>query len=74
VGYCKSATRRDSDGVGSDIRGGAAVNLFRLTVAVILLMLAGLMLYAWERGKVKRFARAWAEEAIEPRIYLIKWD
>jgi len=50
------------------------MSLFRLTVAVILLMLAGLMLYAWERGKVKRFARAWAEEAIEPRIYLIKWD
>jgi Na+/H+ antiporter NhaC len=50
------------------------MSLFRLTVAVILLMLAGLMLYAWERGKVKRFARAWAEEAIEPRTYLIKWD
>ena len=50
------------------------MSMFRLTVAVILLMLAGLMLYAREHGKHKRFARAWAEQAIEPRIYLIKWD
>lgn len=48
------------------------MNLFRLTVAVILLMLAGLAGYAWERGKHKRFARAWAEELINPTFYLIK--
>lgn len=50
------------------------MNLFRLTVAVILVMLAGLAGYAWERGKHKRFARQWAEQAIEPRVYLIQWD
>lgn len=52
--------------------GGAAVNLFRITVAVILVMLAGLAGYAWERGKHKRFARAWAEELINPTFHLIK--
>jgi|DEB19_MinimDraft_3_1074340.scaffolds.fasta_scaffold198967_2 hypothetical protein len=47
---------------------------FRLTLSIIAAMLVGLLLYAREHGKVKRFARAWAEQAIEPRIYLIKWD
>ena len=48
------------------------MNLFRLTVAVILVMLAGLAGYAWERGKHKRFAREWAEELINPTFHLIK--
>ena len=48
------------------------MNLFRLTVAVIAVMLAGLAGYAWERGKHKRFAQAWAEELINPTFYLIK--
>jgi hypothetical protein len=48
------------------------MNLFRLTVAVILVMLAGLAGYAWERGKHKRFARAWADEIINPTYTLVK--
>lgn len=48
------------------------MNLFRITVAVILVMLAGMAGYAWERGKHKRFARQWAEELINPTFYLIK--
>jgi hypothetical protein len=48
------------------------MSLFRLTVAVILLMLAGLAGYAWQRGKHKRFARAWADEIINPTYTLVK--
>jgi len=48
------------------------MNLFRLTVAVILVMLAGLAGYAWERDEYKRFARQWAEELINPTFHLIK--
>ena len=47
---------------------------YRLTLSILAAMLVGLLLYAREHGKVKRFARAWAEQAIEPRTYLIKWD
>jgi hypothetical protein len=48
------------------------MNLFRLTVAVILVMPAGLAGYAWERGKHKRFAQKWVNEIINPTYTLVK--
>jgi hypothetical protein len=48
------------------------MSLFRLTVAVILVMLAGLAGYAWERDEYKRFARKWADEIINPTYTLVK--
>lgn len=50
------------------------MSAYRITLSILAVMLVGLLLYAREHGKVKRFARAWAEQAIEPRVYLIKWD
>jgi len=50
------------------------MSAYRLTLSILAAMLVGLLLYAREHGKHKRFARAWAEQAIEPRTYLIKWD
>jgi hypothetical protein len=47
---------------------------YRLTLSILAAMLVGLLLYAREHGKVKRFARHWAEQAIEPRVYLMQWD
>lgn len=48
------------------------MSLYRLTIAIILVSLACLAGYAWERGEYKRFARAWAEEIIEPTYHLIR--
>lgn len=50
------------------------MSAFRLTLSILAAMLVGLLLYAREHGKHKRFAQQWAEQAIEPRVYLIKWD
>jgi hypothetical protein len=48
------------------------MNAYRITIAIILVSLACLAGYAWERGKHKRFARAWAEEILNPTYTLIK--
>ncbi len=48
------------------------MSLYRLTLAVILVALACLIGYAWERNKTKRFARQWAQEILEPTYTLIK--
>lgn len=46
--------------------------MYRITIAIILVSLACLCGYAWERGRHKRFARAWASEIIDPTYYLIR--
>lgn len=48
------------------------MNLYRLTTAIIIVSLACLVGYAWERGRYKRFARAWASEIIDPTYHLIR--
>lgn len=48
------------------------MNAYRITITIILVSLACLAGYAWERGRHKRFARAWAEEIIEPTYHLIR--
>jgi hypothetical protein len=48
------------------------MSAYRLTLSILAAMLVGLLLYAREHGKHKRFARAWAEELINPTFHLIK--
>lgn len=48
------------------------MNLYRITITIILVSLACLAGYAWARGKHKRFARAWAEEILNPKYTLTK--
>jgi hypothetical protein len=48
------------------------MSLYRLTIAVILAALVCLGGYAWRHDRHKRFARAWAEEIINPTHTLIR--
>lgn len=48
------------------------MNLYRLTIAIILVSLACLAGYAWAMGKHKRFAYKLAEEILNPKYTLTK--